>query len=465
MKSRGYLYVGFATTLNIVLFALTLGRFVWLEGRMRGGIFRNWCRRYRYRPMNFVQPETEEEIVTLVKNSKGIRFFGAGHSFNDGVVADNTLVSLDRYKGVIQKDLAQRQVAFKGGTRIREIAKLLLEDNLAFGALPSHDAQSIAGIISTDVHGTGRDWGFVSQWVVGLKLIDGNGDVQECKPTDDLFKAAIGGISAVGIISEVVIEAVPRFNVEQRVEMSNRSFVRENFDAIFQRNKHFSLYLFPFTDRCQINTWNPTVKPKSLLGPLREFLSISKDALLSAWFGGFMADSGLLPQLASLSYAFKRGTNLVLESNKAFNRTIYPLHQELEFTVPFERTFEVCDRFINLYEEMYKTKNLPYTLFEIRFTPEGHDRTLLGAGRARRSTWINLVCNDSDGFERFYAAAEKLMKDVEARPHLGKYCQNFGKDDLLKAHKDKFTKFLQLARQHDPDSKFANEFTRRIFWN
>ena len=59
--------------------------------------------------------------------------------------------------------------------------QLLFEEGLAFRALPSHDAQSIAGILSTDVHGTGnvlgmgKEWGFVSQSVVSLKLIDGRG--------------------------------------------------------------------------------------------------------------------------------------------------------------------------------------------------------------------------------------------------------------------------------------------------
>jgi hypothetical protein len=226
-----------------------------------------------------------------------------------------------------------------------------------------------------------------------------------------------------------------------------------------------SLYLFPFTDKCQINTWNTTDKTKSFLGPIREFLSISKDALLSAWFGGFMADTGILPRLSTLSYSFKRGTDLVMESNKAFNRTIYPLHQELEFTVPFEKTFEMCRRFVALYEEMYRAEKLPYALFEIRFTPAGHDRTLIGAGRERRSTWINLVLNDEDGYEKYYAAAEKLMKQVDARPHLGKACLSFTSNDMLRLHQQHFAKFLQVAKQHDPDGKFVGVFTRRIFWD
>ena len=206
MKSRSYLYGVFATKLNIILNALTFGNYLWLEGRVRGGRFRNWARQFGYRPVNFIQPETEEEIVNLVKNSDKIRFFGSGHSFNAGVVSDVTLVSLDKYAGLIDLDKDNNQAVFKGGTRIRDVVKILLDNGLAFKALPSHDAQSIGGILSTDVHGTGRDWGFVSEMLVQLKLIDGNGDVHTLQPTDELFKAAIGGIGAVGIISEVTVK-------------------------------------------------------------------------------------------------------------------------------------------------------------------------------------------------------------------------------------------------------------------
>lgn len=462
MKRRGYFYVGFATTLNIILYALTFGGFIWLEGRVRGGLFRNWGRRFRYRPNNFIKPTTEDEIISLIKNSTGIRFFGAGHSFNDGVVTDKVLVSLDKYSGLIWKDLEKKQLCVKGGTRVRDVVKLLLDDGLAFIAQPSHDAQSIAGILSTDVHGTGKDWGFVSESVVSLKVIDGLGNVHHCVPTDDLFKAAIGGIGAVGVISEVVVQGVDRFNLDQRVEVSDITFVKNNFDELL-KNKHFSLYLFPFTDRCQINTWNPTDKAQTYLNTIREFVSISIDALLSAWFGGFMAVTGLLPKLSTLAYGFKRGTSLVMESNEGYNRTIYHLHQELEFTVPFEDTWKACDAFIKLYEGMYKKNRLPYVLVEVRFTPAEHNITLLGAGRERRSTWIDLVPNDSDGFEEYYAAAEKLMKTMDARPHFGKFCKSFGKADLARLHGDKFTTFLDLKQKYDPQNKFENDLTRRLF--
>jgi FAD/FMN-containing dehydrogenase len=462
MKTRSYFYGGLVTTLNIIVNALTFGRYLFLEGRVRRGVFRNWARRFRYRPEKFARPTSEQEIIDLVKNSRRIRLFGSAHSFNAAVVADDTLISLDRYCGVIEKPLPAGQMAFKGGTRVRDVINTLLENNLAFCALPSHDAQSIAGILSTDVHGTGRNWGFVSECVVGLKIIDGKGEVHECAPSDDLFKAAIGGIGAVGIITEVVVQAVERFNVEQLFKTSSYSLVKKDLDRLLRENDHVSLYLFPFTDKCQISVWNRTEREQSFLGPLWEFVSISKDALLSAWFGNLMAYTGLLRRLSPYAYGFKKGTDLVLESNKAYNRTIYHLHQELEFTVAFDQTVEMCDRFLRLYEEMY-SKELPYALLEVRFTPAGHDRTLIGAGRGRRSTWIDLICNDSRGFEKYYAAAEEVIKEIGGRPHLGKYCRSFTKDDLAQIHKEHFDKFLELMKRYDPDNKFANDFTRRLF--
>ena len=69
-------------------------------------------------------------------------------------MSEETLVSLDDHSGLVWKDLDKRRVAVKG---VRDVVALLLEEELAFRARPSHDAQSIAGILSTDVHGTGRE--------------------------------------------------------------------------------------------------------------------------------------------------------------------------------------------------------------------------------------------------------------------------------------------------------------------
>jgi hypothetical protein len=465
VKIASYLRVGSNTTLNIILYAATLGKYLWLEGRVRRGVFRNWARRFRYAPIMYAEPSKEEEIVRAVRRAGKVRVFGAGHSFNEANVSDQVLISLDNYSGLVSKDLANQQITVKGGTRVRDVVKLLAQDGLAFAALPSHDAQSIAGILATDVHGTGSAWGFVSSSVVRLKLLDGNGAIIVCDPADDLFKAAIGGVGAVGVILEVTVQGVPRFNINQRVDIRDLDEVKRSLDTLLATNDHFSLYLFPFTDQCQVNTWNRTDQPHSPNADIREFANISLDALLAAWVGNLLAYAKLLPlsrQWSRLSYLVRRGSNLVLESDCAYNRTIYHLHQELEFTVPYEATFDACDRLVKLYEDLYSA-GLPYTLFEVRFTPAGHDRTLIGAGRERRTTWIDIICNDSDGFEAYYAVAVQLIKELGGRPHLGKYCTGFDAEYLQKLHGEYFETFQRVMIQHDPAGKLSNAFTERLF--
>jgi xylitol oxidase len=150
MKLISNLRVASFTTPNIVLNAATLGRYVWLEGSVRKGVFTNWAKRLRYTPRNVSRPATQEEICGFVRDSTSVRVFGSGHSFNSGIVSDDTLVSLDGCSGLVWKDRDSRAIAVKGGTRVRDVVKLLLDEGLAFRALPSHDAQSIAGILSTD---------------------------------------------------------------------------------------------------------------------------------------------------------------------------------------------------------------------------------------------------------------------------------------------------------------------------
>lgn len=465
MIQRSYFYCGWTTTVNIILNALTGLKYLWLEGRVTGGYFHNWAHRFRYKPENYLLPGTEQEIIDIIRNNRSVRLFGAGHSFNSGVESDDVLVSLDNYKGVLNYDEPQKQMTVRAGTRMRDVIRELLSRGLAFRALPSHNAQSIGGILATDVHGTGKNWGWVSEMVVSLKVIDGRGDVHVVTPDQDLFRAAIGGIGAVCLITEVTVQAEEHFNVEQICILRKFDEVKQDIEQIIQANDHVSLYIFPFSPLCQINIWNRTPKPKSFLGPIREFINISMDAFFSAWFGNAMAYWGVLNRWSRLAYYFKKGTDLVLESDEAYTRTIYHLHQEQEFTVPQEEAMAMCQVFLDKFQEMYVQipKTLPYTLLEVRFTPADHKLALIGPGRDTRRCWIDLICNDSHGFELYYSWAEEKIREIGARPHLGKYCETLDKAHLQGIYGEHFTRFLELRDQHDPDRKFINPFTRRLF--
>ena len=106
MKYRGYLYVALATTLNIFLNALTFGNYLWLEGRVRNGVFRNWGRRYRYRPERFATPSSEAELVELIKNAKEDLVVMINDAANEMPPESS---SLDLAKKIFEKNM-QKQI-------------------------------------------------------------------------------------------------------------------------------------------------------------------------------------------------------------------------------------------------------------------------------------------------------------------------------------------------------------------
>ena len=57
MRLASYVKVVGATTLNIVGYLASGQRFLWLEGRVQRGVFRNWIRGYRYAPSRVPAPD------------------------------------------------------------------------------------------------------------------------------------------------------------------------------------------------------------------------------------------------------------------------------------------------------------------------------------------------------------------------------------------------------------------------
>ncbi len=449
------------TIANIGTFLLSRRRSLLLEGRFRNGTYSNWSGDRRHRA-NWSQPETEDEVAALIRDSPSIRIVGSGHSFNDGLISNSATISLDRLSGIVSIDGEKRQATVRGGTRLRDLTGKLLDEGLALRSLASHDAQSVAGILSTDVHGTGRDPAHLSDQVVSLRLIDGTGTVHEVGHDDDLFRAAVGGMGSVGVITQVTVQCVDAFKLRQDAWVENRDWAKANLDRLLTEHDHVSFYVYPFTELLHVHTWDRTSDRRSILGARRESFNEAKAAVAAATFGDAMAHFGRLPKTATAAMGLQKATSLVLDSHDAFSRSQYHLHQELEIAVPRDRVWAELDRAIGLYERLYRDAPLPFLLIEVRFSPAGHNRSFLGAGTDRSTAWLCLCCNQSGDVHRYFEAVEDLIRHGDARIHLGKWCETLDASDLARMHGERFDRFQAVRRRADPDGKFVNPFVERL---
>jgi L-gulonolactone oxidase len=121
--------------------------------------FRNWAGNEQCFPEKYFQPESESDIVAVVKDAvvsgKKIRVVGAGHSWSAVACSDEYMINLDRCDKVISVDKEKKQIRVQAGIRLKQLNKGLEEHGLALINLGSISEQSIAGATATGTHGTG----------------------------------------------------------------------------------------------------------------------------------------------------------------------------------------------------------------------------------------------------------------------------------------------------------------------
>ena len=457
-----FLVAAIKTVANAAVYLISGRRKLILEGKVRSGIYQNWSGDRRHRA-NLFTPKTEQEVAAIIRNATNVRVVGSGHSFNDSLATTGTTISLDELAGVVQVDTESKQATVLAGTRLRDLNPALAKRGLAIRSLASHDAQSVAGILSTDVHGTGKLPAHLSDQVVSMRLVDGTGEIHDLEPSDDLFRAAVGGIGSVGVITSVTVQCVDAFRLQQRSFVETRSWAEENLDRLLADHDHVSFYVYPFTEMLHVHTWDHTTEPRARFGRRREAANEAKAAVTAATVGDAMAHLGALPKTATAAMKLQQGTSLVLDSYEAFSRSQYHLHQELELAVPRHRVWEDLDRSLAIYEELYRERKLPFLLVEVRFSPAGHDRSLLGPGGERETAWLCLCANQSGAVGEYFDAIERWLPSTDARVHLGKWCESLDKVDTARMYGDDFHQFQAVRHKADPDGRFGNPFTDRVF--
>jgi L-gulonolactone oxidase len=155
-------------------------------------------------------------------------------------------------------------------------------------------------------------------------------------------------------------------------------------------------------------------------------------------------------------------TNLVLHSHEAFSRSQYHLHQELEVAVPRVRVWDDLDELLRMYERRYHDQRLPFLLVEVRFSPDGHDCSLLGGGVDRPTAWLCLCLNQSGRVGAYFDDVERWVRTTDARVHLGKWCESLDASDVARMHGERFDRFRAVRASADPDGRFVNPYLERV---
>ncbi|RZA34335.1 MAG: FAD-binding oxidoreductase, partial [Lysobacteraceae bacterium] len=167
-------------------------------------------------------PGTTQEVAQAVRDWPGKIAVGGGRYSMGGQVAITGGLHLDMrgMNRLIRLDARARVARVQAGMRWRDLQDALDPLGLAVHTMQSYANFTVGGAVSVNAHGRYVGNGPMVNSVRALQLVLADGSVVEATRSRhaDLFRAAVGGYGAVGVITEVELDLAQNTRIERSVE-------------------------------------------------------------------------------------------------------------------------------------------------------------------------------------------------------------------------------------------------------
>ena len=183
----------------------------------------NWAGNIAFAAPDFYRPAAISELQAVVARARQIRVLATGHSFNDMADSPGAQVSLAGLPPEVEVDSANSLVRVAAGLSYAGLAPRLDEKGFALRNMASLPHISVAGACATATHGSGAANQNLAAAISAHQIVTADGDIAEfCRgddscPGDDSFPGAVVHLGGLGVVTHLVLEVVPSFEVSQRV--------------------------------------------------------------------------------------------------------------------------------------------------------------------------------------------------------------------------------------------------------
>jgi FAD/FMN-containing dehydrogenase len=211
----------------------------------------NWAGNEAITPYMHCHAQTLQDLITIVQQAEGlgkrVRAVGSSWSFTDVAITDDFLVETDQLSNVLNTVLSTalnprgaslQLVHVEAGMKVLALCDFLDSQNLALKTMGGSDGQSVAGILSTSVHGPDFDRGPVPDMVRAVHLVGPGGAQHWVEPSvgitdpvalqralgigpanihydDRWFNAAITTVGTLGMVYSVILEVQTQYDLVQ----------------------------------------------------------------------------------------------------------------------------------------------------------------------------------------------------------------------------------------------------------
>jgi L-gulonolactone oxidase len=368
------------------------------------------------------------------------------------MVTDEPVVSLDGLRWPLAIDRERMQVTVEGGMRLRELNAWLDRHGLALANLGSIDSQSVAGVIATGTHGTGRAFRCLSAQVARLELIDGRGERVTLARGEPDFDGAVVGLGALGVVHAVTFDVVPAFRLHDVTGLVPFDEAIERIDEHCGAHDHFKLWWVPPGEQVIAFRFRRTDEPANDRRLRRWFKDrvLSVGAYRSLLVVGRLSGRRWIPAINRfLTREVGRPLDRIAPSHVGYLTPVPPVHRETEWAFDAAHAREL----LRAYRALLPTEGHTYNFIqEIRFSRA--DDLWLSPAYRRDSIWLGMYNIDPGHWDAQLAKFEAFARAHGGRPHWGKEA-TFDRA-YLRGQYERLDDFAALARRHDPEGKFRN---------
>jgi L-gulono-1,4-lactone dehydrogenase len=430
----------------------------------------------RFRPTALVHPETEADIVNVVRAAadagQRVKAIGSLHSLSAIAETDGVCLVLDRYNKLISIDGTAATV--QSGMKLRDLNDALAGANLALRVGGAIAEPTVSGAISTATHGGSIHYGSISDYVAALRIVRADGTVAEVRRGDDALAAAAVSLGALGVISTVTLRCVPAFSLQARKSLRHIDQVLANFDRLQHEHCYVDMLYSPLTGDVEMMTIDP---PPSPLAPdpetgTRVARRQPGEAARRARLAGFAALTMATRQiyrwrLEGVQRFFTKrsaGTRYPVRAGRsdrvlAFGDNDIPVTAPdalpvCEAAVPYERAGEAIAA---LRETFTRRRRYPWLPIHIRCSPASE--CWLSPAYGGAVCWFQVwIFPPSDAA---MGEIHEALQPFHYRFHWGKVSL-VGRSEIRERfpHWDDFDR---LRRQWDPDGVFLNPYLENFF--
>ena len=386
----------------------------------------NWSGSLRFSPGALLLPGGEAELANLIRQAgaanQSVRAVGNGHSSTPLVETEDLLVSLEKFQGVEGHNTAEHWATVQAGMSLKEAGRALLDVGLAMHNLGDVNVQTISGAIATGTHGTGRSLQNLSAKLIGVRLVNGFGEVAEITEDQDpdFLQAARVSLGVLGIFTALKLRLLPAYQLHRREWCTHMDDCLDHFDSLSRENRNVDFYWYPRSDEAKIRTWD-------------------------------------LPGQGSPDIPFAR---LVSEqvgwSYEVLSKERSLKFDEMEYALPAEAGPE-CFQEVR---KRVKARHRKSVGWRVLYRTVAADDAYLSPAYQRDSVTISLHQNASLPFWEYFKDIEPIFLDYGGRPHWAK--KHTLRAEQLSRLYPMWDRFLEIRRRVDPEGVFLTPYLRKL---